>query len=83
MLDQLFNAKIVWTSLQERDQVLDHTFKDAWNAGQRPYLIPYGGSNTTGASAYVFAMKELTRSRFPARLDRICLLFSWYTGRAW
>ncbi len=59
LLDQLFNAKIVWTSHQERDQMLQQTFQKAWESGQRPYLIPYGGSNTTGASAYAFAMKEL------------------------
>src|SRR4030042_3569268 len=59
MLDQLFNATIIWTSRQERDQTLDQTFHISWESGQRPYLIPYGGSNTTGAGAYVFAMKEL------------------------
>ncbi len=64
MLDQLFNSKIVWTSLQEREHVLDDTFREAWNAGQRPYKIPYGGSNTTGASAYVFALKELIDQNF-------------------
>jgi 1-aminocyclopropane-1-carboxylate deaminase/D-cysteine desulfhydrase-like pyridoxal-dependent ACC family enzyme len=64
MLDQLFNAKVVWTSLEQRDQMLDQTFKDAWSSGKRPYLIPYGGSNTTGASAYVFAVKELLDQGF-------------------
>jgi D-cysteine desulfhydrase family pyridoxal phosphate-dependent enzyme len=59
MLDQLFNAKVVWTSLQVRDEVLEATFREAWSSGQRPYKIPYGGSNTTGASAYVFALKEM------------------------
>jgi D-cysteine desulfhydrase family pyridoxal phosphate-dependent enzyme len=59
LLDQLFNAKIVWTSHQERDQMLQQTFQRAWESGQRPYLIPYGGSNAIGATAYAFAMKEL------------------------
>jgi D-cysteine desulfhydrase family pyridoxal phosphate-dependent enzyme len=59
MLDQLFNAQLVWTSLNERDQMLEQTFNHAWESGKRPYLIPYGGSNPTGASAYAFAMKEL------------------------
>jgi D-cysteine desulfhydrase family pyridoxal phosphate-dependent enzyme len=59
MLDQLFNAQLVWTSLNERDQLLEQTFNHAWESGKRPYLIPYGGSNPTGASAYAFAMKEL------------------------
>jgi D-cysteine desulfhydrase family pyridoxal phosphate-dependent enzyme len=64
MLDQLFNANIVWTSLKQRDQMLDLTFNDAWSSGKRPYLIPYGGSNTTGASGYAFAMKELLDQGF-------------------
>jgi D-cysteine desulfhydrase family pyridoxal phosphate-dependent enzyme len=59
LLDQLFNAKVIWTWLEERDQKLQLTFQDAWQQGKRPYLIPYGGSNPTGASAYAFAMKEL------------------------
>ncbi len=59
LLDQLFNARVIWTSPEERDQALQQTFKNAWEAGQRPYLIPYGGSNTTGATGYVYAMKEM------------------------
>jgi D-cysteine desulfhydrase family pyridoxal phosphate-dependent enzyme len=59
LLDQLFRAGIVWTTLEERDQRLEATFQQAWQGGRRPYLIPYGGSNTTGAAAYAFAMKEL------------------------
>ena len=59
LLDQLFNARFVWTKRQQRDQTLKQTFQQAWEAGQRPYLIPYGGSNTTGAAAYVFAIQEM------------------------
>jgi D-cysteine desulfhydrase family pyridoxal phosphate-dependent enzyme len=59
MLDQLFNARIVWSSRSERDLVLHDTFQKAWDSGERPYLIPYGGSNSTGATAYVYALKEL------------------------
>jgi D-cysteine desulfhydrase family pyridoxal phosphate-dependent enzyme len=59
LLDQLFNAKVTWTSLENRQPALQQAFQAAWEAGQRPYLIPYGGSNTTGATGYVYAMKEL------------------------
>ncbi|MFZ2098288.1 MAG: D-cysteine desulfhydrase family protein [Anaerolineales bacterium] len=59
LLDQLFDAKVIWTSLEERDQILSQAFQEAWQQGKRPYLIPYGGSNTTGATAYTYAMKEL------------------------
>ncbi len=59
MLDHLFNAQLVWTTFEEREMTLQRTFQEAWEAGKRPYLIPYGGSNATGASAYAFAIKEL------------------------
>jgi D-cysteine desulfhydrase family pyridoxal phosphate-dependent enzyme len=59
LLDDLFNAKFVWTSIEERDQLLQLSYQQAWDAGRRPYLIPYGGSNTTGATAYVAAIQEL------------------------
>jgi D-cysteine desulfhydrase family pyridoxal phosphate-dependent enzyme len=59
LLDQLFDAKVIWTRLEERDQMLSLAFQEAWQQGKRPYLIPYGGSNTTGATAYTYAMKEL------------------------
>ena len=59
LLDQLLGAEIVWAQPQQRDRILKETFQTAWDAGRRPYLIPYGGSNPTGAAAYVFALQEL------------------------
>jgi len=35
------------------------TFDRATKEGSNPYLVPYGGSNATGALGYAFAMKEL------------------------
>jgi D-cysteine desulfhydrase family pyridoxal phosphate-dependent enzyme len=60
LLDQLFGAELVWTERSSRDQMLQDTFQDAWNQGRRPYLIPYGGSNVTGAAGYVYAVQELS-----------------------
>jgi len=59
LLDQLLGAEVVWTEREDPEQVLESTFTQAWEAGRRPYLIPYGGSNATGASAYVAAISEL------------------------
>jgi D-cysteine desulfhydrase family pyridoxal phosphate-dependent enzyme len=59
LLDQLFGAQIVRTAHEKRDQVLKETFQSAWEAGKRPYLIPYGGSNATGAAGYAFAIQEM------------------------
>jgi D-cysteine desulfhydrase family pyridoxal phosphate-dependent enzyme len=59
LLDQFFGAQVVWTDYDGRDALLKRTFNSAWSDGRRPYLIPYGGSNPTGAAAYVYAVEEL------------------------
>jgi L-cysteate sulfo-lyase len=59
LLDQLLGAEIIRTRHEQRDEVLKETFQAAWEAGKRPYLIPYGGSNTTGAASYAFALQEM------------------------
>ena len=58
-LDQLFGAEIVWAARENRQQVLEETFRQAQQAGRKPYMIPYGGSSATGMMGYVEAMNEL------------------------
>ena len=58
-LDQLMGAKIIWTEGNTRDQTLKAAFESADQAGKKPYLIPYGGSNGVGAYAYLKAFEEL------------------------
>lgn len=58
LLDTLLGADIVWAEHQDAKALLKATFDQAWADGRRPYLIPYGGSNPTGAAAYVHAMAE-------------------------
>jgi D-cysteine desulfhydrase len=59
LLDDLFNAEIVWTDRAHRDEVLALTYDRLKSQGKSPYLAPYGGSSPTGALGYVFAMQEL------------------------
>ena len=60
LLDELFGAEIVYVvERKDRDRILQETFDRAGNEGMKPYLVPYGGSNATGALGYTFAMKEL------------------------
>ncbi|GAB4457636.1 MAG: D-cysteine desulfhydrase [Anaerolineales bacterium] len=62
LLDELFGAKIVHVAdRKDRDRVLQETFEAAAEAGQKPYLVPYGGSSPTGALGYAFAMEELMK----------------------
>jgi D-cysteine desulfhydrase family pyridoxal phosphate-dependent enzyme len=61
LLDQLFGAEIVYVAdRKDRDGILQETFDRATNEGKKPYLVPYGGSNATGALGYAFAIKELS-----------------------
>src|SRR5438552_13915313 len=60
LLDQLFGAEIVHVAdRKDRERILQETFDRATQEGTKPYLVPYGGSNATGALGYAFAMKEL------------------------
>lgn len=59
MLDKLFGAQIIYSSRKDRDEVLQNNFNNSWEKGERPYLVPYGGSNPIGACAYVHAIEEL------------------------
>jgi D-cysteine desulfhydrase len=60
LLDELFEAQAVYVAeRKDRDGVLQETFNRAAKEGMKPYLVPYGGSNSTGALGYAFAMKEL------------------------
>src|SRR5262245_15521734 len=59
-LDELFGAEIVYVAeRKDRDRILQETFDRATGQQLEPYLVPYGGSNATGALGYAFAMKEL------------------------
>jgi D-cysteine desulfhydrase family pyridoxal phosphate-dependent enzyme len=60
LLDELFGAEVVHVvERKDRDRILQETFDRATKDGMKPYLVPYGGSNATGALGYAFAMKEL------------------------
>lgn len=62
LLDSLLGARLVWAGGREnRERLLAETFAQAKAGGKRPYLVPYGGSNPTGALGYVFAMEELMK----------------------
>ncbi len=62
LLDELFGAQIVTVADRtDRDRVLQETFDKAASDGRKPYMVPYGGSSTTGALGYAFAVEEFLR----------------------
>lgn len=65
LLDHLFGAQIVQVAIREqRDATLQQTFESALVQGRKPYLVPYGGSNSTGVLGYVYAMEEYLQQEF-------------------
>ena len=66
LLDQLFGAKIIQVEKSQREAVLLETSEKTTAQGHKPYLVPYGGSNPTGALGYVFAMEEFIRQGMKA-----------------
>ncbi len=58
LLDTLLGAEIVWCQQDQREQKMQEVYQRLWQDGRRPYLIPYGGSNSLGALAYAQAMDE-------------------------
>ena len=67
LLDELFGAKIVAVpDRKDRDRILQETFDDAVADGEKPYLVPYGGSSPTGALGYAFAMEEFMKQNVHA-----------------
>jgi D-cysteine desulfhydrase family pyridoxal phosphate-dependent enzyme len=61
LLHHLLGAEIIFTQREDMTAKLEDVFEQAWKNGQRPYLIPYGGSNPVGVMGYVNAMDELAQ----------------------
>ena len=71
LLDRIFGARVIWAEQNNRNEVLQQVVQQAIEEGRKPYLIPYGGSNPVGASAYVIAMQELVSQYSLTTQDRL------------
>src|SRR5262249_55103298 len=68
LLDRLGGAELRWVSREEyarRAELFPMVAAELRRAGRKPYLIPEGGSNATGAWGYVRAMEELKSQLAP------------------
>ncbi len=61
LLDELFGAVVHWSGPERRGETLDAVAAGLRASGLNPYVIPYGGSNPTGAAGYANALVELTQ----------------------
>jgi len=60
LLDQLLGAVIHWTGEFRKGEKIPEIAESLRATGRRPYVVPYGGSNTTGTVGFVEAVRELT-----------------------
>lgn len=58
LLDYLLGTEIVWSTREQRDEMLKQTFDEAWAAGKRPFLIPLGASTPVGTLGYLEGFRE-------------------------
>jgi len=69
LLDTLCDAQLIFTEKSQREAMLQQALEQAKAQGRKPYLIPYGGSNTVGARGYVCAVEELVKQINSGRID--------------
>lgn len=60
LLDSLLGAKIHWCGEHRKGEDIPVICDDLQQQGLQPYVIPYGGSNVTGAMGFVEAVRELS-----------------------
>jgi L-cysteate sulfo-lyase len=59
LLHHLMGANVKTVTQEQFKETLDKTMMDLKSEGRRPYFSPVGGSDSTGASAYMNAVLEL------------------------
>jgi len=79
-LDELLGARLVWSGAEDPLLVLEQAAVAEEAAGRKAYVIPYGGSNATGAAAYALAFEELWDQMYVARLSFDRVLFATSSG---
>lgn len=69
LLDHLLGAEIRWAGSNDPETILQEAYEEKLVAGEKAFVIPYGGSSPLGASAYADALGELLEQG--ERFDRI------------
>ena len=59
LLAKLLGAHVHWTGNQRKGESIPAVAENLRSQGSRPYIIPYGGSNATGALGFVVAASEV------------------------
>jgi L-cysteate sulfo-lyase len=80
LLDDLLGARVRWAGDKPLHETMIEIAVEEETAGRRPYVIPVGGSNPTGALGYVAAMEELLQQLEELALDVDAVVFASSSG---
>jgi D-cysteine desulfhydrase family pyridoxal phosphate-dependent enzyme len=80
LLDDLVGAEIFWAGTRSLDEVAAEVAEELSSRGQRPYLIPLGGSNPIGAAGYAAAMLEFVEQAKTGDLHFDAIVFATSSG---
>jgi D-cysteine desulfhydrase family pyridoxal phosphate-dependent enzyme len=80
LLDDLVGAEIFWAGPRPLDEVAAEVAEELTARGQRPYLIPLGGSNPIGAAGYAAAMLEFVEQARLGDLHFDAIVFATSSG---
>ncbi len=59
LLDDLLGSSIHWSGRFRKGEKIPEIVARLERSGRKPYVIPYGGSSTTGAAGFVEAVSEV------------------------
>lgn len=80
LLDELCGAHLYWSQEETPARYSAEVMAEMRAIGRKPYLIPLGGSNVLGATAYVLAMQELHEQLAAMRLNVDFIVFASSSG---
>lgn len=80
LLSDLLGAQIHFTGENRKGEDIESLKQQLELEGKKPFVIPYGGSNSTGALGFVNAVKELKEQLIAQNLNIDYLFFASSSG---
>lgn len=80
LLDKLFGAKIHWDGEYRKGEKIPKIAEDLSRLGRKPYIIPYGGSNTIGVAGYIEAVNEIKSQLSEMKINISHVVFASSSG---
>lgn len=80
LLDSILGAHLYWTEGEPAAEVTNVVTRQLTSMGRKPYVIPVGGSNVVGTTAYVRAMGELMHQLEEQQINIDVIVFATGSG---